>query len=86
MRDVGGADHRAGARAIFNHDRLPQPLADTGSRDPRYQIIGAARPKAHDETDRMIGPLRARSRRGDGANQNASGEYNGLFYHCFLLR
>jgi hypothetical protein len=85
MSDERCANHRTGARPIFDDDRLPKPLADALGGKSSDQVIGAAGPEPHDETDRVIRPLRARRRSSDRASKNGSGKYYGPFYHCFVL-
>ncbi len=86
MSDERGTDHRAGARPIFDDNRLPEALSDALGRKSSDQVIGAAGPEPHDPADGVIRPLRACRRRSECANKNGSGENYGPFYHCFLLR
>ncbi len=80
------ADHRAGARAVLNDDRLTEVLARRLGRDACDQIVGATRTERHDPADRPIRPLRAcRRHRGD-ADKNGCSSKQSPAQHRVLPR
>ncbi len=56
-RDVFGAEHRAGARAVLDHDRLPERGTEPRLDQPRQHVRRPARGEGHHQADRPVRPL-----------------------------
>ncbi|MNV50704.1 hypothetical protein D3C71_1427260 [compost metagenome] len=74
----------AGARLVFDHDGLAQPLAQRWSQQPRQVVHRAARRIRHDQPDGLAGPgLRGlRHGRKRRAQQYRSHRQCGCSFHC----
>jgi hypothetical protein len=69
MSDERRADHRTGARTIFNNDCLPKPFADALGSKSGDQVIRAAGTKPHHPADSAVRPFRACRWHGDQENK-----------------
>jgi hypothetical protein len=82
LGDDRGADDRAGSRAVFNYNGLPQALADGLAREPRDQIVCAAGAEWNDPTDGVLRPFGARAASAARAHGEAGRKKQGPARGC----